>query len=225
MSTLLVLLFWFVVYVFCWCRYLPYLTYPSFLTPCKGLCRHAMRIRLQAFGLKPDTQPLNLWCFMSLRIYSPLQCAFGYMFQLKTTYYILFGCISSRPADGWLPTVCHGCGRLWLWSHGCGAARLWKIAAVQNYRLPSPMKSCGAAPHGPRVVGAGCPPDPQLPRPWPQSSGPWPGVELKFRLGNVDGVSEFRQAELMLGSARTIEEVSCWAKCRTISSSNFAFNA
>ena len=48
----------------------------------------------------------------------------------------------SRPADGWLFTFTHGCGRLWLWFNGCGAGWLWKSPAVKTstagyYRLQS----------------------------------------------------------------------------------------
>ena len=37
-----------------------------------------------------------------------------------------------RPADGWLFTFTHGCGRLWLWFNGCGAGWLWKSPAVKT---------------------------------------------------------------------------------------------
>ena len=38
----------------------------------------------------------------------------------------------SRPADGWLFTFTHGCGRLWLWLNGSGAGWLWKSPAVKT---------------------------------------------------------------------------------------------
>ena len=40
-----------------------------------------------------------------------------------------------RPADGWLFTFTHGCGRLWLWFNGCGAGWLWKSPAVKTSTL------------------------------------------------------------------------------------------
>ena len=37
-----------------------------------------------------------------------------------------------RPADGWLFTFTHGCGRLWLWFNGCGVGWLWKSQTVKT---------------------------------------------------------------------------------------------
>ena len=47
-----------------------------------------------------------------------------------------------RPADGWLFTFTHGCGRLWLWFNGCGAGWLWKSPAVKTSIAKPMVENC-----------------------------------------------------------------------------------